>query len=82
MDWKIKYQINYDDENSVSKQNCHSKLDKDKVVCGICYENDVNIESVKCQHQFCEGCIILLFDKNTNKCPYCRVNMVLFIKIT
>jgi ankyrin repeat protein len=86
IDWKIKYQINYDDNNSDSKninilEKDKDKL-KDKLVCGICYENDVNIESVNCQHQFCEGCIILLFDKSTNKCPYCRVNMVLFIKIT
>jgi ankyrin repeat protein len=86
IDWKIKYQINYDDNNSDSKninilEKEKDKL-KDKLVCGICYENDVNIESVNCQHQFCEGCIILLFDKSTNKCPYCRVNMVLFIKIT
>ena len=82
MDWKIKYQINYDDENNNTYSKNINILEKDKVVCGICYENDVTIESVNCNHQFCEGCITLLFDKNTNKCPYCRVNMVLFIKIT
>ena len=84
MDWKIKYQINYNDENnkSVSKNINILEKEKETLVCGICYENDVTIESVICNHQFCEGCIILLFDNNTNNCPYCRVNMVLFIKIT
>lgn len=80
IDWKIKYQIVYDDTISYKKNI--NKLDKDKVICGICYENDVTIESVDCHHQFCEGCITLLFDKNTNNCPYCRLNMVIFKKIT
>ena len=80
IDWKIKDQIVYDDTISYKKNI--NKLDKDKVICGICYENDVTIESVDCHHQFCEGCITLLFDKNTNNCPYCRLNMVIFKKIT
>lgn len=46
--------------------------------CGICYheiEKEKIVYLKKCQHQFCQKCILKILGKKSNKehCPYCRI---------
>ena len=46
--------------------------------CGICYEEiekDKIVYLKKCQHQFCQKCILKILGKKSKKepCPYCRI---------
>lgn len=46
----------------------NSKLKKsDNLVCGICFNNQINTTLIPCGHCYCDKCI-----KESNECFYCR----------
>jgi hypothetical protein len=45
-------------------------------LCNICFNNNINIETI-CNHYFCSSCIIKLLNKTKLICPYCRLTNTL-----
>ena len=56
----------------------HNKKEMEYLECGICYD-EIEKEKIvylkKCQHQFCQKCILKILGKKSKKepCPYCRI---------
>jgi chromosome segregation ATPase len=54
--------------------------DKEKKMCAVCFENEVNTALVPCGHTYCKGCSEA--DKSRYaKCPQCRQQINARIKI-
>ena len=58
--------INFDLSVKINKNS----INKDNMLCVICYENESNLQT-SCYHNYCSKCLIKWLDiKDT--CPYCR----------
>ena len=40
--------------------------------CAVCFNEQINPESLPCGHNFCSGCVTKLRQNNNCKCPLCR----------
>lgn len=56
---------------------------KNKKICSICYENEINMCAVPCGHTCCSKCVILsrTNTNNNNKCLNCRNQIENYIKL-
>ena len=43
--------------------------------CIICFIEYENLCITKCDHKFCENCLLSWFKKNKTSCPVCRVDI-------
>lgn len=64
--------VHYDIMNSiVIKNNKELPYEKKQKTCLICYDKNVEIIT-SCRHMYCYDCLEKHYEKNNNKCPYCR----------
>ena len=54
--------------------------DKEKKMCPVCFDNEVNIALVPCGHTYCKGCSEADRSRYA-KCPQCRTQINARIKI-
>ena len=55
----------------VIKKNKELPYEKKEKTCLICYEKKVQVIT-SCRHMYCYDCLEKHYEKNNNKCPYCR----------
>lgn len=61
---------------TVSLQN----IKEETRTCLVCQEKRAELQS-QCKHNYCVECIRTWMSKSNNSCPYCRSDLVEFIKI-
>lgn len=80
---KVKEEDEENKENDKNKENINVKVanknkeeDNTKLICKVCYEEEINTALYPCGHTICLSCVFSL-----NKCHICRSEMEDFFKI-
>lgn len=67
--------------NKIKNEFLNTIKEKKKIIynlkgsCGICLEEDINIDKTNCQHNFCYNCINK-WKQRSNTCPICRQPLI------
>lgn len=65
--------------NEIKKRE-EEKL-REQRLCPICLDGEKNTSLTPCGHVFCKGCAKRFRDQGSNKCPFCRTNIMGLVAI-